>query len=135
MTVAVCIDNNSGMLFNSRRQSRDRILLDDFMKSADSSAVYIRHFSEKLFSERKVIADDNCLRIAGEKDFCFIEDISILPSSEKIDTLIVYKWNRVYPADFHFEMPDGFTLTEVSEFKGSSHDKITKEIYINEEKE
>lgn len=134
MKVAVCIDNNSGMLFNSRRQSRDRILIDDFLKAADSSQVYIRRFSEKLFDEKEVIIDDKCLEVAEEKDYCFIEDINILPYAHRIDHLIIYKWNRIYPADFRFEMPEGFILTEVSEFKGSSHEKITKEIYINESK-
>ena len=132
MNVAVCIDDNGGMLFNSRRQSRDRILIEDFLRTAENSKVFIRSFSEKLFTEMKVSVNDNCLLEAEENDFCFIEDEDILPYSAKIRKLIVYKWNRVYPADFYFEMPEGFTLAEASEFQGSSHEKITKEIYVNE---
>ncbi len=132
MNVAVCIDDNGGMLFNSRRQSRDRILIEDFLGTAENSKVFIRSFSEKLFTEMNVSVNDNCLLEAEENDFCFIEDEDILPHSAKIRKLIVYKWNRVYPADFYFEMPEGFTLAEVSEFQGSSHEKITKEIYVNE---
>ena len=132
MNVAVCIDDNSGMLFNSRRQSRDRILIEDFLRTAENSKVFIRSFSEKLFTEMNVSVNDNCLLEAEENDFCFIEDEDILPYSAKIRKLIVYKWNRVYPADFYFEMPEGFTLTEASEFQGSSHEKITKEIYVND---
>ena len=35
-------------------------------------------------------------------------------------------------ADFYFEMPEGFALSEASEFQGSSHEKIAKEVYVNE---
>ncbi len=132
MITAVCVDDNSGMLFNSRRQSRDSLLIEDFLKSADGNTVFIKSFSEKLFAGFDVSVDDNCLEIAGENDFCFIEDESLLPYSSKIKRLIIYKWNRKYPADFVFEMPEDFMLKEVSEFSGSSHEKITKEIYENE---
>ena len=73
--------------------------------------------------------DDNCLLTADENDFCFIEDESIIPYQEKIKELIVYKWNRVYPADVEFEMPAGFALQSSMDFAGYSHEKITKEIY------
>lgn len=132
MNVAVCIDDNGGMLFNSRRQSRDRILIDDFLKNAESNKVFITDFSEKLFADMNVCVNNNCLSDAEENDFCFIENEDILPFSHKIRKLIIYKWNRVYPADFYFEMPEGFVLSETYEFQGSSHEKITKEVYINE---
>lgn len=135
MNVAICIDDDFGMLFGSRRQSRDRVLIEDFIKSADSNKIFIRSFSEKLFADKYVIVNDSCLEEAGENDFCFIEDESLIPYAARINTLIIYKWNKKYPADFVFEMPEGFTLTETSEFQGSSHEKITKEIYKNEEKE
>lgn len=132
MNIAVCIDDNGGMLFNSRRQSRDRILIEDFIKTAENNKIFIRNFSEKLFLDMNVSVNDNCLSEAEENDFCFIEDESVIPYSAKIRTLIIYKWNRVYPADFSFEMPDGFKLTETTEFQGSSHERITKEVYVNE---
>lgn len=132
MQVAICVDDDFGMLFNSRRQSRDRILIEDFMKSAVGNKIFIRSFSEKLFADMDVTVNDMCLEEAGENDFCFIEDESLLPYSSRIKTLIIYKWNRKYPADFVFEMPEGFVLTETMEFQGSSHEKITKEIYKNE---
>jgi hypothetical protein len=48
---------------------------------------------------------------------------------EKIKEIIVYKWNRVYPADVEFEMPAGFVLESSTDFTGFSHEQITKEIY------
>ncbi|MFR4122966.1 MAG: hypothetical protein ACLT0W_12285 [Clostridium sp.] len=44
--------------------------------------------------------------------------------------MILYKWNRVYPADQYFAMDlSGWKLVETVEFPGSSHEKITEERY------
>lgn len=132
MNVALCIDDDMGMLFNSRRQSRDSELIKDFVATAGENKIFINPYSEILFEEYNVTVDENMLHTADVNDFCFVEKESILPCSSKINTLIIYKWNRKYPSDFTFEMPSGFTLKETAEFKGSSHEKITKEIYVNE---
>ncbi len=130
MKIAVCVDDNMGMLFNSRRQSRDRELIKDFVETAKNNSIYIKPFSKVLFEEYKVIIDDNMLNNTQENDFCFLENESILPYIDKVNELIIYRWNRNYPYDFCFEMPENFSLKESTEFKGSSHEKITKEIYI-----
>lgn len=130
MKIAVCVDDNMGMLFNSRRQSRDRELIKDFVETANNNNIYIKPFSKILFDEYRVIIDDNMLNNAQENDFCFLENESILPYIDKVNELIIYRWNRNYPYDFCFEMPENFSLKESTEFKGSSHEKITKEIYI-----
>ena len=45
--------------------------------------------------------------------------------------IILYKWNRVYPADFRFEVDlSSWKLEESEEFAGLSHEKITRERYI-----
>ena len=47
-----------------------------------------------------------------------------------IDEIILYKWNRVYPTDFYFDINlSTWNLTQVTEFKGNSHERITKEVY------
>ena len=51
MTVAVCVDDKMGMLFNHRRQSRDKVLIDDLMNIAEK--VKINGFSEELFEDYK----------------------------------------------------------------------------------
>ena len=53
-------------------------------------------------------------------------------SQDKINTLIIYKWNRIYPADLHFDInvnDVSWELIDSEEFNGSSHEKITREIY------
>ena len=50
MTLYVCLDDRDGMLFNNRRQSRDRAVLEDIRASVPD-VVTISPFSEKLVRE------------------------------------------------------------------------------------
>ena len=131
--VIICIDDEGGMLFNGRRQSRDPVVSDDIISSIGDKRLLISPFSEKLFpNEKRVKICKNPLSRAKSEDFCFIENLPLLPYIDEINTVIVYKWNRLYPTDKFLDIPlsDGsFKLCETSEMVGVSHEKITKEIY------
>ena len=133
LTVAVCIDERRGMLFGGRRQSRDRVLIAELIETAQNQPICINSFSKTLFEpySNKVIYD-NLLACCPDRSFCFVEDLALLPFVEDIQTLILYHWNRHYPADRHLDLDpikNGFSLISKTEFAGSSHDKITKEVY------
>ena len=49
MIVIVCIDDEFGMLFNQRRQSRDCILTEDILKTVGDKRLLIDKFSKTLF--------------------------------------------------------------------------------------
>ena len=137
MTVFVCVEDRGGMLFMKRRLSKDRELLSDVEKTVGDGILYISDFSEALFSESdiSVMSVSNPLESAGDGDFVFIENLALSESLSKIKKLVIYKWNRKYPFDFSIDItPDkcGFRLKESCDFKGHSHDKITKELYENE---
>jgi len=127
----VCLDDNLGMLFNRRRQSRDRELIADMIRHVGEIPLWISPYSAPLFGE-----DHPCLRVAddpvaaaGENDFCFVENTPLPNGVSEINELIIYRWNRLYPSDMRFSCDmSAFHLAGVSEFVGSSHDKITKEI-------
>ncbi len=132
MIVAICLDENNGMLFNNRRQSRDRAVITDLPEQVNNGRFFINEFSEALFSDFKnaVTVSNAFLDEANENDVCFVENVDITPYKNKINKLIVYKWNRVYPADFYFPLDlKNYKLTQVSEFAGSSHENITREVY------
>ena len=132
ISVAVCLDEENGMMFNNRRQSRDRVLIRELV-SSQKGDIYIHPYSQKLFSDyRNVVAFENPFEAASDGDVVFVENIAIAPYLDNIDTFIVYKWNRLYPADVYFDIDLkslGFKLRDKTEFEGSSHEKITKEIY------
>lgn len=132
LNVIVCLDDNNGMLFNNRRQSRDKKVLDDIFSLVGDKKLFIAGFSEKLFSEYggELVVDDSFLNIADNADFCFVENCCLQSSLEKIEKIIVYKWNRVYPADFVCDIDFSlFSISEETELVGNSHEKITRLIY------
>lgn len=135
MILIVCLDDNGGMLFNHRRQSRDRAVIDDITKDCSNSNLYMNEYSFKLFEDLKldnIIVKPDFLQCAEAGAHCFAENIHVLPYEEFMDKVIIYKWNRKYPADFYFDivLENQWKLTETKEFMGTSHDKITKEIYL-----
>lgn len=131
MNIIVCLDDNGGMLFNKRRQSRDQKVLEDVLSY--TKTLWMNSFSEKLFAETdvKICVDKEFLNKAKKGEFCFVENEKILPYADRIEEIIVYQWNRKYPADFRFDVPLGeWKMTEQKEFVGKSHEKITRETYV-----
>ena len=134
MQIIVCVDDKGGMLFNKRRQSRDRLLTADVILGLGDKKIHISSFSTLLFEgfEERCVIDDELLKNASDEDVCFVENIDLLPYVDKIDKITVYHWNRSYPGDFFFSVDpvrEGFELTSTYEFEGYSHDKITREIF------
>ena len=135
MKVIVCVDDNDGMMFNNRRQSRDRILIEDVVRNVIGGNLLMAPYSEPLFKDSNIDAfllSEDILEEAAPEDYCFIENKALMPYSDRIDELIIYRWNRTYPADMHLDIiPEVLSLKLVSttEFAGSSHEKITKELY------
>lgn len=132
MTLIFCVDNNFGLMFNKRRQSRDSVVIEDIINNYGK--IYISQYSEKLFKEigaNYEVREDfmNC-----ESDcVCFIEDKYSSDLLKKADSVILYCWNRLYPSDVQLDYQiilDNFKLAENLIFKGSSHNEIKKERYI-----
>ena len=134
MTVIVCVSDGGGMLFGGRRVSRDKFVFEDIARLCDGGALFVGDISESLFSESdaSVISVTDPLASADTEDFVFVEDRSVAEYAGKISTLVIYRWNRKYPFDFSLDLDPraaGMTLSESLDFKGKSHEKITREIW------
>ena len=122
-------------MFNRRRVSRDREVTADICRELCGGTLYIAEYSRSLFSDSGVpfVASDSFLDLASQNDLCFVENNALAPYADRIDRLIIYKWNRRYPSDVKLDIvPEniGLKLSSVTEFAGYSHEKITKEIYV-----
>ena len=132
MRIAVCVDDQNGMLFNRRRQSQDRLLREDLLREAGDRPLWINAYSARQFGPLppNVWTAEDFLEQAGPGEFCFVEDQDILPYQERIEGVLIYRWNRRYPADTRFPLSlEGWKLERREEFPGSSHERITKEVY------
>lgn len=128
MTIYVCLDDRNGMLFNKRRQSRDARVLEDIRESVPD-VLTIDPFSEKLIREAQipyVLAPEEL----PEDAHFFAEARNLTDLLPRASQLVIYRWNRHYPADVRFEADlSAFRLESTVQFPGKSHDIITKEVY------
>lgn len=129
----VCLDQKNGMYFNERRQSRDQYVIRDIIEMTKEAVLHINSYSEELFENRIVeyVISDDYFSDAKDGEYCFVEN-HILDQGE-MEKLIVYRWDKVYPADHRLNL-NGWNLTSALEFMGYSHDKIVKEVYEKNEK-
>ena len=77
-------------------------------------------------------AAEDFLAQAGPGELCFVEEPPLLPWLDRLEGLVLYRWNRRYPADAWLDVrpgPPGWTLARREEFSGHSHERITKEVY------
>lgn len=133
MILIVCVDKNNGMLFNRRRQSRDTALIEHVIELSNNNNLWIKNFSKDIFEQyelKNLKIDEELLEHAENDDYCFIEDILLSNIIDKFDKIILYNWNRKYPADLYFDIDlTEWILEGEVNFKGNSHDQITQKIY------
>jgi len=133
MNIIICIDDKNGMMFSHRRQSQDRQLREQLLRLTGNHKLWMNAYTRKQFpdmADTRLITDEHFLEKAGDDDYCFVEDQDVSFFIEKIKRLILFKWNRHYPADTYFTLNlSGWTLEDTEDFPGYSHEKITKETY------
>ena len=132
MKIIVCLDNSDGMLFNNRRQSRDQKIIDDIENFIMDDFLFMTPFSWSLLENTNInLAVGDNFSNQDTDDYCFVENQHLKVLEDKIDEIVIYKWNRNYPADFYFDIDykKDFKLIHSEDFEGNSHDLITKEIY------
>lgn len=131
MKLIVCVDSNNGMLFNNRRQSRDKYLVEYICNFVGESKLWITEFSESLFDgERYNLFEFGEFENIEENDFVFIENYSPKILQDKLNEIIIFNWNRTYPADLFLDIPlDDWMIESESEIEGFSHEKITMKRY------
>lgn len=135
MIAIICVDDNLGMMFNNRRQSQDRTLRERIKEISANSNLLMNSYSIKQFDEedrKKIIEDENFAINAQNGDYVFFENISPKEYEKNIEKIVLYHWNRNYPADFYFDidLKKDWKLNDTYDFEGYSHEKITEEIYI-----
>lgn len=129
MKFIVCLDDKNGMLFNNRRQSRDRVVTEDIICNLADEKLLINEFSAKLFAEygSKIELTDAPIK----NRFFFAENLDLSAFETDISQIVVYRWNRIYPADFVCNIDfSKYNVDSQVEFAGNSHEKITKITYI-----
>lgn len=132
MKLIVCVDNRGGMLFNKRRVSSDRVVTERIQRLCSGDTLVVSSYTYKLFeSKENIISAEEPLTVAGER-WCFIEECDVSRFLRQAEKIVIFFWNRTYPADLQFpleQVRNGWQLTHSEEFAGHSHQRITMEVY------
>ncbi|MCI9380561.1 MAG: ribonuclease Z [Dorea sp.] len=134
MIVIIFLDDNEGMAFNHRRQSRDQAVTERIRQIALGKKLWMSPYSYKLYGDMdgtKTVEAEDFLDRAGQGELCLVEAERLAHIETKIEKIIAFRWNRRYPADVRLDLClAGWRREETREFPGTSHEKITEEVYI-----
>lgn len=127
MILAVCVDNRMGLSFMGKRLSKDRTLREKLM-TLSGGKLRMSVYSGKQFG-LDVYTGADYLSGAREGDWVFAENTEYLDYADMIEQIVLFKWNRDYPADVFFSFPVDWQMVSCEDFPGNSHETITMEVY------
>ncbi|MGM9992962.1 MAG: ribonuclease Z [Candidatus Bruticola sp.] len=136
MILVAALDNQNGLMFNNRRQSQDRLMRERLISKLSGKKLFLNAYSAEQFASQaapeQLSISKNFLSEASSGDYCFLENVSAAAYKDKIERIIIYRWNRTYPADFYFDLNllQEWQKISSADFVGSSHEKITEEIFV-----
>lgn len=125
-------------MFNHRRVSRDAAVTGRILElAAEHGPLNITPYTLRLLPQESSpscvvhICDHPAVEMKGT---CWLEDTVGELRPDAVDRLILFHWNRTYPADMLFDQETFFSggnweLASQEEFPGESHEKITMEVY------
>ncbi len=133
MKLILCVDDQGGLSFNHRRQSQDRAVRDNMLQMCGDTKLWVTAYTAQQFDDAqqaKLMISETGFENAASDDFCFVEDLKPETYIDSASQIVLYHWNRRYPADRKLTLPlHGWKCIKCTEFAGYSHEKITKEVY------
>lgn len=136
MHIISFVDKYNGTMFDGRRQTKDRLLIDYIKCLTQNNKLWCSTYSGSLFETKpeNLVIDDEFLSKAGIDDFCIIEGQSIQLYLDKIKTIRLYRWNKKYPSTESFSVDNLIDLENVYNidlFLEGTHKCIKEEIWVN----
>ncbi len=133
MTLIVCFDMRRGVTFFGKRQSADAKVKNRIIEIADGKPIYMTEYSASLFkntdAEVRIVSD---IGSAPEDAAVFAESAELSAFRGRVTRFVIYRWNKLYPrdgsADF-YPFDEGMWLVSMTDFNGSSHERVTEEIW------
>ena len=152
MKLIICTDTRFGYSFNQRRQSSDRAVHQHMagqLLKAETPVTMNYYTTRSLFRNQEFIPaaffedllcsseeddapSDFLVTAARDHIFAFVENVSLMGYYHLIDEILLYIWDKRYPADLMFpaSLLSAFQLTEEETFPGHSHEEIIFRHYV-----
>lgn len=132
MVIVACIDKLGNIALNTNGQINHLIFLVRLKMISNEALLYMSYNSYLQFGcYPMIMIDDNFLDIAGEDSYCFVEDTDITPYIDRIDKIILYKWNKKFSSKLKFDnsILNKFNIVSQKSFYGDHFLKISEEVY------
>lgn len=132
MILVACVEDRFGMLFHDRRVSSDHVVSERIKDLAADTRLWVDPYTAKLFDGKGVCISNAPAQDAQIGEVFFAERSDFSKLAEKIERIVLYKWNRKYPYDrqFPLELLQEFHLLAREDFPGNSHETVTQEVYV-----
>lgn len=130
MKLILCKEDQNGLMFFGKRLSMDAALRQKILELSGERKLFVKEYTARQFESRERLFVCANFSAAEREDFCFAEEAN--PPLHAAEELYIFSWNRRYPADSFLDMKtveDLFTPTHTEDFVGSSHPKITLNVY------
>lgn len=132
MKIIVVVDDSYGMMFNKRRQSRDKVLCEKVATLVSDNVLWMNAYTHLLFNgmDLKICVDEEFLSKVELGEYCFVEDKKVSSYINQVEEIVIFHWNRKYPSDLKLDFipeKNNFVCVDVEEFVGNSHEQITME--------
>lgn len=132
LKLIVCLDDRGGVLFNNRRVSSDKEVIKHILELTAGATLICSEYSADLFPAGTVQIGKNLKDTPSEMTYYFLEGQDPTSVAGRVEELVVYRWNRIYPSDYRFPIglfTAGLQKVSQGQFKGNSHERITWEVY------
>lgn len=108
----------------------------DLLAEAGARPVFCLPYSAGLFDPGTVTVTDDPGVVSAD-GILFLENADPAAYLPQAEELLLYRWNRLYPADLTLRgkpVQWGYRLQDATDFAGTSHEKITRERYVKKER-
>ena len=134
MILITCVDQKNGVAFHGRRQTSDAAVFRDIFKAADNDmyGVEVLEYTQPLWDAfvRAEALPSWHPAFEAESGAIFTELNDCEGYELYYPTVILYRWDKVYPADVILKLDlTKYHLVEIYEFQGTSHEKVRRETY------
>lgn len=124
MVVFYTLDDKNGYKFGKKRQSHDSAVADKMIEMSDGY-VYMRSDSLPFFKKSDLTRCRTFVEFEDIPDDAYVFLEEELPKDRigAVNKIIIFRWNRVYPATQRLSLHG--LGTPIEEFEGNSHEKIS----------
>ena len=126
VVAVVAVDDDGWISFNGRPCSRDRMVMEELSEVVtDGVGVFFVNFNGAAEAATRLLR-------AGCGGIFYVESVDPVRFVGWYDAVVVYRWNTRYPGDVRCTVNTGaYVHAGTEDFAGHSHERITREIYLN----